>query len=86
MTKKELDLLEKVFEAEVNGQLYQGKCKTTKKLEEDGLIRMHEERFHVPPLGFMTVKGYVTTLEGNMNYCMSDRCSEEPTPGRGRKC
>ena len=76
MTKKEMDLLEKVFEAEINGRLYQGKCKTAAKLADDGLIRIHEERIHVPPLGFMTVRGYVTTLAGNATYCMSDRCKD----------
>lgn len=81
LTKKELDLLEKIFKAEINGalnggiQIYQTKSKLAKKLLDEGLIKKVSTTLNgqFP----VTIEGYMLTLFGNLSYCMSDRCSDE---------
>lgn len=77
MTKKEMDLLEKVFEAEINGRMYQGKCKTAAKLAEEGFLQEYES-CEQTSLGVLTCKGYELTHTGRITYCHSDRCAEAP--------
>lgn len=75
MTKAELELLEKVFAAEVyaaftNGMhLVQTRCKVARKLEADGLLR--EKEIVVGGWPPITVKGYELTHAGRMAYCMT---------------
>lgn len=75
MNKRELDILEKCFAAEIDGAitkgigLYQTSSKLTNRLEADGYIvketRILEGR---PPV---TIEGYRLTVLGNLTYCMS---------------
>lgn len=44
MNKRELDLLEKVFAAEIAGNLFQTNSKLAKKLEEEGYIVAVDKR------------------------------------------
>lgn len=75
MTKREFTILEKVFASEINGGLYQGKCKTVKKLEEEGYVQLNEKLLGRDCFGTIKVTGYITTIKGNLHYCMS--CKEE---------
>ena len=80
MNKRELDLLEAVFAAEIHGAIshgigmYQTKSKLAAKLEADGyLVKLREVlagRFPV------VVEGYRLTILGNATYCMSARCAD----------
>jgi hypothetical protein len=80
MNKQSLDLLEKVFAAEIDGaqrgwgRMFQTKSKLAQKLEADGYLTMFSERLggHGLPV---TISGYRLTTLGNMTYCMSERCS-----------
>lgn len=78
MNKKELDILEKAFEAQIasafNKKLFpiiQTKSKIAKKLCEDGYLS--EVTFM-----YVNVKitGYALTVRGHIAYCDSDRCRE----------
>lgn len=71
MTKMEFKILEKVFAREIDGRLYQGKCKVIKKLESDGYVLKEEKIFGNDCFGSIKVEGYRTTLKGNMHYCMN---------------
>lgn len=80
MNKQSLDLLEKVFAAEINGVvdgigLFRTKSKLAKKLEDSGYIIKDfvilGGRFPVK------IEGYRLTLLGNMTYCTSERCIGE---------
>jgi hypothetical protein len=73
-TKAELNALEKVFAAEIDGRLpFQSKAKIFKRLQEDGLLEPMERafcgRFAV------TVTGYQLTHAGRFLYCSS--CEEQ---------
>lgn len=63
--------LERVFAAEIEGHLLQSKAKIYDQLERDGYVERTEERIAVPPLGTMTVKGWVLTHAGRLTYCMT---------------
>lgn len=71
-----MSLLEKAFEAEINGALKGGprvmqtRSKLAEKLVADGYLEPSEE---IVGTGWsrVTVKGYVLTALGNMTYCMS---------------
>ena len=76
MTKAELDFLERVFDAEINGRMYQTKSKMAKKMEDQGFIIACEERFG-SVLGVIICKGYHLTIKGNFTYCTSERCKGE---------
>jgi hypothetical protein len=69
VTKKEFKVLEKVFAAEIDGKLYQGKCKTVKKLKKDGYVIEEEKILGRDRFGLIKVKGYRTTLKGHFYYC-----------------
>jgi len=73
MTKPELRLLEKAFEAEVNGalsahgiHLLQTKSKVAVKLAEEGYLHFTQTTFHG-----VTVSGYELTHLGRITYCAS---------------
>lgn len=79
MNKKELDVLEKCFEAEINRAvnggvgLFQTQSKVAKKLEEEGfLVRDEVVMKGVFPV---IIKGYRLTISGNFTYCTSSRCN-----------
>jgi len=80
MTKRELELLGKAFEAEINGALrkgpriFQTKSRLAKKLVEDGLLR--EAKESIPGWPPIEVKGYELTELGRLVYCTS--CGDEP--------
>lgn len=85
MDKRSLDLLEKAFEAEINGALeghpglLQTRSKLAQKLEADGYLVKDAVRIggRFP----VTIEGYRLTILGNATYCFSDRCrDEEVTP------
>ena len=78
MTKKELDLLEKAFLAEIDGALTNGinilqtKSKIAEKLVNDGLLNKVKKTLKGCP--HVTIEGYVLTDLGNLTYCTSERC------------
>lgn len=76
MNKKELDILEKAFDAEIasafNKNLFpiiQTKSKTAKKLCENGYL---EEVCFM--YSNVKITGYAITIRGHIAYCDSDRC------------
>jgi hypothetical protein len=80
MNKRSLDLLERVFEAEINGAiggggLYQTKSKLAQQLEADGYLQKVSVVIGNKTQFPVTIEGYRLTLLGNATYCMSDRCS-----------
>ena len=71
MLKKELNMLEKAYEAEIASALnkniphvYQTKSKYAKKLAEDEYLR-----FTTVFMGNVQVSGYVLTDLGRLAYC-----------------
>lgn len=90
MNKRSLELLEKVFGAELEGALnngiglFQTRSKLAEQLEADGYLTKHTTtiggRFPV------NVTGYRLTLLGNLTYCTSDLCLDAEQPaGEGGK-
>ena len=75
MTKTEMDMLEKVYASEITGNLLETKSKVAKKLEDEGYIELDEEEICRDRFGIVKKIGYRTTLKGNMEYCMSERCA-----------
>jgi len=72
MTKADLKLLERIFDAEINNRLpFQSKSKRFEQLERDGMVATMSriigagERFPV------TVKGWQLTHAGRITYCES---------------
>lgn len=77
MTKRELDLLEKVFQAQLEGRLFQTRSKLAKQMDEDGYIMADKKTLGVDCFGQIIVRGYILTVKGNYAYCTSDRCKGE---------
>ena len=75
MTKAELDILEKIFAAEITGGVFQSKSKLVKKLEDEGLIIRVEKNIGNDVFGLIVVSGYRLTMAGNFQYCTSERCA-----------
>lgn len=87
MNKKQLDILEKAFSAQVDSAMKQDiasaqnnpfgiiqtKSKVAKQLCDDGYLEYTQVNFgrHGLPV---TIKGYILTIKGNLAYCTSDRC------------
>ena len=75
MTKKELLLLERVFESEIEGALtgnpglFQTKSKLAAKLVADGYLR--DEQIILSGRLPVRVRGYVLTERGRTTYCRS---------------
>jgi len=70
-TKAEMNALERVFAAEVEGRLpFQSKAAIYQRLAEDGLIEPMERRFG-DRLGVVLVKGWQLTHAGRFLYCAS---------------
>ena len=81
MNKQDFTLLGKVFESEISGNVsFQSKSKRFLALEEQGLVSFTEQAIDIkdglPP---MTVKGWVLTQKGHLEYCSecSKCCPEE---------
>lgn len=81
MNKQDFTLLGKVFESEISGDVcFQSKNKRFLALEEQGLVSFTEQTIDfkdgLPP---MTVKGWVLTQKGHLEYCSecSKYCLEE---------
>lgn len=73
MNKRELAILEKVFEAEIDTgrltHLFQTKSKIAEKLVDDGMLN---KRSHVIGGRFpVTIEGYELTNAGRFMYCDS---------------
>lgn len=71
MLRKELNMLEKAYEAEIASALnkniphvYKTKSKYAKKLAEDGYLR-----FTTVCMGNVNVNGYELTELGRLTYC-----------------
>lgn len=76
MNKRELNLLERVFESEITAaltrsglHLYQTRSKIAKKLERDGLLC--ERRTLLPGRFPVEVVGYELTHAGRIAYCLT---------------
>lgn len=70
-TKAELNALEKVFAAEIEGRLpFQSKAKIFHQLCEDGLLQPMDRRFG-DRFGIVTISGYQLTHAGRLAYCTS---------------
>jgi hypothetical protein len=82
MTKAELDFLERVFAAEIDGRVYQTKSKMAKRMEDDGYILKTSKSFGKDRFRKIIVTGYVLTIKGNFTYCTSKRCTSMGGPRR----
>jgi hypothetical protein len=69
-TKAELNALEKVFAAEIEGRLpFQSKAKIYRRLCDDGLLAPMERRIGADRFGVIIVSGYELTHAGRILYC-----------------
>ena len=71
VTKKELELLEKIFAKEIVGSVYTTKSNLAKKLEDEGYIVKIRRELGKDCLGQIVIEGYVLTYTGNFAYCSS---------------
>lgn len=70
-TKAELNALEKVFAAEIEGRLpFQSKAKIYRRLCDDGLLASVERKVGGDRLGAIIVSGYELTHAGRIIYCL----------------
>ena len=77
LNKKDFGLLEKIFSAEINGQLpFHSKSKEYKRLESEGLVQFGTETARFGMLGVIKVSGWYLTHAGRHAYCKS--CPDEP--------
>lgn len=80
INKRTLDLLEKVFAAEINAAagsgigLYQTKIKLAQELESAGYLI--KDTIKLGGRFPVIVEGYRLTTRGNAAYCLSDRCTD----------
>lgn len=73
-TKSDLRVLEKVFEAEINGRLpYQSKSKKMVELESKGLVEPMTRTFGQDRFGTITASGWCLSDLGRFEYCDSCR-------------
>lgn len=76
MNKQELDVLEKAFSAQISPAgglgIIQTKSKVAKSLAERGYLENVVAT--LPGTPKVTVSGYALTINGNFEYCSSDRC------------
>lgn len=71
MTKSDLAILERVFEREIFGHIYQSKAKRMQWLCDNGYVEYVE---YVLPGRFpVKVKGWALTHKGRMTYCETCR-------------
>lgn len=72
-----LNELEKVFESEAYGLLYQCNNKSTKHLEEIGFIQKVNQQIGRDGFVKIAAEGFVTTISGNYYYCTSERFNKK---------
>lgn len=81
LTKKEIDILEKAFSAEINSALnkelpiIQTQSKIANELCEKGFLKKLSINFN----GIL-VSGYYLTMAGNIAYCSSEKMQPKITP------
>lgn len=75
MTKAELNVLEKVFIAEINGRKFQSKSKLVKSLADRGYLAEYTTEY-ADRFGWMRVDEWILTHLGRWSYC--ETCTEEP--------
>lgn len=76
MNKRTIDLLEKVFEAEISGRLpYQTKAKLAHEMCTSGLLEFGDVK-----MGSVTVSGFSLTHSGRIAYCEHCREVDESSP------
>lgn len=73
MNKKELALLEKVFESEIDGGVYQRESKLLQSLHDRGYVIKISKTVGKDIFGSIVITGYVLTFQGNYAYCSSLR-------------
>ena len=79
MTKAELQMLEKLFAAEVDAALsgnallgvVQSKSRLMLKLEADGYVKRVRLELKPDRLGAVVIDGWQLTVAGNAAYCLS---------------
>lgn len=72
MNKREKDMLEKVFVAEIEGRLpFQSKSRLAKKLCDDGYLIHDVTSLPADRLGSVKVSGYWLSHKGRLAYCAS---------------
>lgn len=76
MNQKTINALEKVFEAEIQGLLFQSKAKIYKKLEADGMVTFERQVLGRDRFGSIAVEGWALTHYGRIAYCAT--CPEPP--------
>lgn len=77
MTKAEMNALEKVFAAEIDGRLpFQSKAKIYQYLCKDGYLEPMDRKFGHDRFS-VTVSGYQLTHLGRLTYCAS--CADHVT-------
>ena len=76
MIKSDLRILEKIFEKEIFGLVYQSKAKRLEWLRDNGYVEAAE--ITLPGRIPIRVSGWVLTHKGRFAYC--DTCREEPEP------
>lgn len=79
MTKRDLKMLERIFEAEIYGRLpSQSKSNHLLELQEVGLVEPMTRTFGRDRFGVIEVTGWALTLAGNFAYC--DSCKDVEVP------
>lgn len=76
MNQKTITALEKVFEAEIHGRLFQSKAKIYKQLEADGMVTFERQELGRDRFGAIAVEGWALTHRGRIAYC--ETCTEPP--------
>lgn len=72
MTKADLKMLERIFEAEIYGRLpFQSKSKQMERLAEEGLVEPMTRAFGKDRFGAIHVSGWALTHAGRFLYCES---------------
>lgn len=83
MRQTDLNLLERLFEAEIYGHLpFQSKSKQIQRLHEEGMVEPMTRRLGQDGFGAIEVSGWALTHAGRLTYCESCDPVEE-TEGLG---
>jgi hypothetical protein len=73
----QIRLLERLFECEISGQMYQSKSKKLTELMDDGMVQPREELFP-SALGKIQCAGWELTNLGRITYC--EWAATQPMP------
>lgn len=72
MTKRDLNMLERIFDAEINNRLlFQSKSKHLLQLEQEGMVEQVTRSLGKDRFGAITVSGWALTDLGRLTYCES---------------